>query len=290
MGSPFAVVTASVPSPPGSGRYEGLIDESWRLALHPQGGIVTAAAVRAMEAELGHDGQSLRTLHTTFVAPVSCGPIGIDVEVLRRGRSMSHLRAEGRNSAAARGHLTTAVFGGPRRGFEFTDLAPPAGFVPLEGARSFRDPLPPGVDPFPPTPFWEQRLQGKGALGHAPWEDYQPDRAEHGTWYRLDEPPILPDGTLDPLALIVMADTMPGAVGEKMGPEHRHGWFGPSVDLTFHLLGPCRSEWVFAHNRARHAGQGYASVDMALWDFGPDGTDEGQLVAYATQVSFFSFA
>ena len=72
--------------------------------------------------------------------------------------------------------------------------------------------------------------------------------------------------------------------------QHRHGWFGPSVDLTFHLLGSCRSEWVFARNLARHAGEGYASAEMALWDFGPDGNDEGRLVAYATQVCFFSFA
>jgi acyl-CoA thioesterase len=243
-----------------------------------------------MGAELSDGGQSLRSLHTTFVAPVSHGAVDISVEVLRRGRSMSHLRAEVRNPAAARGHLTTAVFGSPRRGFEFTDLAPPAGFVPLEEARSFRDPLPPGIEPFSPAPFWEQRLEGRAALGHAPWEDYRPCRAEHGAWYRLDEPPILADGTLDPLALIVMADTMPGAVAEKLGPQHRHGWFGPSVDLTFHLLGSCRSEWVFAHNLARHAGQGYASTEMALWDFGPDGHDEGRLVAYATQVCFFSFA
>jgi len=290
VASPFAAATASVPSPSGPGRYEGLIDESWTLVPLPQGGVVTAAAVRAMETELGDDGQSLRTLHTTFVAPVAHGAVDINVEVLRRGRSMSHLRAEVRNPAATHGHLTTAVFGSPRRGFEFTDLAPPAGFAPLDVAPSFRDPPPPGTASFTPVPFWEKRLEGRGALGHAPWEDYQPGRAEHGTWYRLDDPPILADGTLDPLALIVMADTMPGAVAEKLGPEHRHGWFGPSVDLTFHLLGPCRSEWVFAHNRARHAGQGYGSVDMALWDFGPDGTDEGCLVAYATQVCFFSFA
>jgi len=89
---------------------------------------------------------------------------------------------------------------------------------------------------------------------------------------------------LDPLALVVMADTMPGAVGEKLGPQHRHGWFAPSVDLTFHLLGSCRSEWVFAHNLARHAGHGYASAEMALWAFGPDGHDDGRLVAYAYAV------
>lgn len=241
-----------------------------------------------MGAELGDDVQSLRSLHTTFVAPVSHGAVDIDVEILRRGRSMSQLRAEVRNPAAARGHTTDAVFGSPRRGFEFTGLAPPIGFVPLDQARSFWDPPPPGTEPFIPAPFW-QHLEGRAALGHAPWEDYQPGPAENGTWYRIDEPPMLADGTLDPLALIVIADTMPGAVAEKLGPQQRHGWFGPSIDLTFHLLDSCRSEWVFAHNLARHAADGYASVDMALWDFGPDGKDEGRLVAYATQMCFFTF-
>src|ERR1700722_14399624 len=105
MGSPFAVATTSIPSPPGSGRYEGVIDEWWSVVLHPHGGVVTAAALWAMEAELSPEGQSLRSLHTTCVAPVSHGAVDINVEVLRRGRSMSHLRAEARNPAAPGGHL-----------------------------------------------------------------------------------------------------------------------------------------------------------------------------------------
>ena len=52
-----------------------------------------------MQAELSTGGQSLRSLHTTFAAPVSYGAVDINVEVLRRGRSMSHLRAEVRNPA-----------------------------------------------------------------------------------------------------------------------------------------------------------------------------------------------
>ena len=108
-------------------------------------------------------------------------------------------------------------------------------------------------------------------------------------WYRLDDPPMDADGILDPLALIVCADTMPGAVAEIVGPDRRRGWFGPSVDLTVHLLDSCRSEWVLAHNRARYAGDGYASLDMALWDHGDDGTGDGRLVAYATQICFFAF-
>jgi hypothetical protein len=62
------------------------------------------------------------------------------------------------------------------------------------------------------------------------------------------------------------------------------------VDLTVQLVDTCRSEWVTAHNRARHAGDGYAPVDMALWDLGPAGTDPARLVVYATQLCCFTFA
>ena len=107
-------------------------------------------------------------------------------------------------------------------------------------------------------------------------------------WYRFDDPPMLDDGTMDPLAVVVLADTMPGAVGEKIGPQEA-AWFAPSVDLTVHLLDDWRSPWLLAHNRARYAGDGYASADMALWDCGGDGTEAPRLVAYATQLFLFSF-
>jgi acyl-CoA thioesterase len=252
--------------------------------------VVSALAARAMATELGADAPPLRLVHTTFVAPVADGPVEVDVEVLRRGRSMSHARAEVRTAGAAHGHVTTGVFGASRRGFDFTDLEPPSGHLPLAASRPYRDPAPEGVDALPPTPFWEQRVEGRAALGHAWWESYEPGRAEIATWCRLDGSPVGDDGHLDPLALIVLADFMPGAVAERIGPEDRRGWFGPSVDLTVHLLDACRSEWVLAHNRARFAGDGYASLDMALWDCGADGEDPPRLVAYATQLCIFAFA
>ena len=144
------------------------------------------------------------------------------------------------------------------------------------------------VDAFEPMPFWERVIEGRNVTGHPPWEDYEPERAERVTWYAFDEPPLLDDGTLDPLALVVVADVMPGAVGERLGPRARE-WFAPSVDLTVHILDDCRSAILLGHNRARHAGDGYASVDMALWDLGPDQRDEPRLVAYATQLFLFSF-
>lgn len=288
MGSLFGEETAV--RRVGEGRYQASVAEEWNLRPLPQGGIVTALALRAMSEELGDPSQRLRTLHTTFVAQVTDGPVAIEVETLRRGRSISHLRAEVRNDGVARGHTTTAVFGAARRGFDFTDLEPPAQLPPPGSCRSWREALPPEAEDFEPMPFWSERVEGRTVLGHAPWETYEePEHAESAYWYRMDEPPMRYDGTLDPLALVVLVDTMPGSVGEKVGHQERRSWFAPSIDLAVHLLDECRSPWVLAHNRACDAGDGYASADMALWDCGLEGTDAPRLVAYGTQLFFFTF-
>ncbi len=274
----------------GGGSYHAAIDPIWNLRPLPQGGVVSAIALRAMEAELDHAPHSLRSLHTTFVAQVAHGPVEVQVDILRRGRSMSQLRAEVRNVGAERGHVTTAVFGAAREGFDFTDQRPPAGLAGPADCPSFRDPPPPDVEALEPMPFWTQ-VEGRPALGHAFWEDYTPDRAERAGWYRFDDPPMLDDATLDPAALVVLCDFMPGAIGEKVGGARAVGrpWFSPSVDLTVHMVGECRSEWVLAHNTARHAGDGYASADMSLWDCGDDGRGAPRLLAHGTQVCYFTF-
>lgn len=277
--TPFAAATNVARS--GDGNYRGFLDDSWNLRPLPQGGVVTAAALRAMDDALADPSQQLRTLHTLFVGQVAQGDLEIDVDVLRRGRSMSHLRAHVRNPGAATGHIVTAVFGATREGFEFTELRPPKVPAPHD-CPSFRDPPPADAPPYVPMPFWACRVEGRAALGVAPWEAVERRTAEQATWYRLDDTPWIDDGArIDPLAIVMLADTMPGAIGQRIGPTDKP-WFGPSVDLTVHVLGDCRSPWVLAHNTARWAGDGYASVDMALWD-------EDTLIAYATQVSFFTF-
>ncbi len=286
MGNPFLDGTRV--HDVGTSAYRAEINAAWNLRPLPQGGIVTALALRAMASELGDPTQRLRTLHTSFIGQVAHGPVEIEVDVLRRGRSVSHLRAEIRNPGARNGHVTTGIFGATRSGFEFTDLEPPVDVPRPQDCPSFRDPRPADAPPFEEMPFWATLVEGRPAGGHAPWEDYVPDRAERAAWYRFDDAPFLDDGTIDPFALVVLADTMPGAVGEKVGPSPR-SWFAPSVDLTVHLLNDCRSAWVLGHNRARHAGDGYASADMALWDYGPDAADEPRLVAYATQLFLFTF-
>lgn len=266
------------------GRFTATISPPWMLAVVPQGGIVAALAARAMAALLADASQTLRSMTAVFAGKVALGPVEIEATVLRRGRSMSQLTATVRNPGADSGLTAIAAFGAPRRGFSFTDLEMPVVDGP-DGRRSFRDPLPDGVEfEFlrPPMPFWEEIIESRPVIGRPPWEPFEDCRAETVNWVRIDEPPVLDDGALDPLAALVLCDTMPGAVGQKLGPDSGP-WFGPSVDLTVHLLEPTEPDWLLAHNRARHAGDGYASVDQALW------TQDGRLVAYATQLMFFAF-
>jgi acyl-CoA thioesterase len=263
--------------------FTATISDHWMLAIVPQGGYVAGLAARAMAATLGRPDQPLRSFTAVFAGRVACGPVEIDVTLLRRGRSMSQLTATVRNPGAAAGLTAVAVHGASRPGHAFTELTMPDVPGPDE-LRSFRDPLPDGVEfefERPMFPFFGEIIDGKPAIGRPPWEPFVPVPAETAFWYRFDDPLVGPDGMLDPAGAMVLCDTMPNAVGQKLGPDVGP-WFGPSADFTIHLLAPAPPGWLLAHNRARHAGDGYASVDMALWD-----PRDRRLVAYATQVMFF---
>jgi len=270
----------------GDGRFRADLGEAWNCPIVPQGGVVAATAARAMTAALDDETQRLRSLNCVFAGPVQPGRVEIDVTVLRRGRTMSQVRVAMRSPGADAGFDGLAVFGAEREGFTFTDRALPDGVIPPLECPSFRDPLPDDVEPRVPFSFWEH-IEGRPVIGHAPWEEYEPATSLRVLWYRFDDPPRGDAGAWDPLAVLALCDTMPGAVGERLGSIGlAREWLPPSADFTVHMLGEARGEWLLAVNRARHAGDGYASVDMEMWD--ADGV-EPTLVAYATQVMFFSF-
>ena len=273
--------------PLGGGRYRAQLAEAWVLAMACQGGLLAALAGRAAEAELG-TGQPLRSIHGLFVRPVAPGPVDVTVEVLRRGRSMSQVRAEVRSADDHAGYEALAVFGGPRAmGFAFTELVPPEVPAP-DACPAFHDPPPPeaGIEWDGPLPFWRDVLEGRAARGTPPWIDSPTGPAEVVDWFRFHAgDPVVPDGSMDPLGLLVMADVMPGAVFQGR-PRPAERLFAPSVDLSVQLFGPATPGWILAHARAHHAGDGYASAEMALWD--PRGEGGPSLVAWAAQQMFFT--
>lgn len=265
--------------PAGPGRYRGHLGHGWDLFPIPQGGIVASFALRAAAAELGDPGQPLRTATAVFAGQVTPGALQVDVQILRRGRSASQVVATVHNEGTDVGTTVMGVFGGRRTGPSFVDVAPPP-VPPPADCPSYREPRPAGVEDPPAPPFWA-RVEGRAAIGHPPWEEFEPSSSDVATWLRYDDPPVV-DGALDPLAVLALADRMPGAVSERVG--HRGPrWFAPSADLTVHFFAPARTTWLLAHDRARWAGHGWASAESTLWD------EDGGLVAYATQMMVFTY-
>ena len=262
------------------GRYRAHLEHNWDLMPLPQGGIIASFALRASAAELRDPTHDLRTTTTVFAGQVSAGDLLIDVRVLRSGRSATQVLADVRNVGEGAGATTISVFGSKRRGPSFSDLTPPEVPSPQD-CRSYRDPLPPGVEGFPPAPFWE-RVEGRLALGHYFWDDYEPAGSDVASWLRFDDPPLTPDGALDPLAVLTLADRMPNSIGERIGRQEQR-WFAPSADLTVHLFEPARTEWILAHDRAHWADDGWASAETTLWD------ENRNILAYATQMMLFTY-
>jgi len=230
----------------------------------------------------------LRSFQGVFASPVPIGPVDIDVHVLRSGRSVSQVQATVRAPGADSGFTALAAFGHERPGFGYTELEMPEVPAP-EDCVSFRDPPPPEANrpDGPMFEFWTEVLEGRPALGHAPWDPSPRGAAEVATWFRFEHFPGDEHGQFDQLALLIAADMMVSAVFEKLGPaDDDDRWFAPSVDLTVHFLGVPTGTWILNHNRAHYAGDGYASAEVALWD--PQGSDGPTLLAWATQVMFFT--
>jgi acyl-CoA thioesterase len=267
-------------TPVGGGLYRIDLSDRWNAALYPFGGVVSAIALRAMQAELGERGQRLRSTTSVYVSPVPTGPLEVRVQTLRHGRRMSQLLATLRAAGSAEGGLTVvAAFGEDREGFEFLDAEPPEAPAP-EDAPLPEDP-PPGFQRFRSS-FFEQ-MELRPVRMNPYWRtDWQAGRAEAVRWMRFRRAPRLPDGTLDPLALVALSDTMPPAIGQKLGPGG-DPWFAPSVDLTTHVLESTREDWLLLRSRCRHASDGYATADNELW------SRDGRLLVFATQIMYLRF-
>jgi acyl-CoA thioesterase len=263
-----------------SGRYRADLSHDWDLVAVPQGGVIASLALRAAGLEVADPLQQLRTSTTVFAGQAAAGALEIDVQILRRGRTATQVLSTIRNKGAEAGATVLAVLGSSRRGPSFVDASPPE-VPPPAACPSYRDAAPAGIEPIPTLPFWTH-VEGRAALGHPPWEQHEPTVSDVATWLRFDQPPLMSDGSVDPLGVLTLADRMPGCIGEMTG----HGgppWFAPSADLTVHHLEPLHGEWLLAHDRARWADDGWASAESLLWD------ENGTLVAYATQMMLFTY-
>jgi len=235
--------------------------------------------MRAMQAELDNPDFRPVSANTHFCSPVPAGPLAIRVEVLRQGGAAAQLRAQLRAQLSSTtmpgpGLEVSATFGRDRDGVDVIDVDRPALPQPDELAAIDR-PIMLGAASEPRFfANFDQRL----ACGNPWWtRDWQAGPARMARWFRYRIPQRLSDGRLDPLAIPPIADTMPPALVQKLGPG-REPFHAPSLDLTIHFLEDTRSQWLLTDVHASRARAGYASATAHIWD------DAGRLLAIATQM------
>ena len=201
---------------------------------------------------------------------------------------MSQLQATVRNPGAAAGLTAIAAFG-PRDGGSTSPTSPSRRWRARRGCGASATRCPTGSSSRSPAP--SDAVLGRGRR--------VPARHRRGRLGALRGRPggvclLVParrpaaraDGALDPLASLVLCDTMPGAVGQKLGrrPE-------PVVRSERRPHGPR------ARPRRRRAGcwptTGPARPATATrrwrWRSGIHGRRRRPVVAYATQLMFFAF-
>jgi acyl-CoA thioesterase len=254
------------------GWYTANVPPAWNFRT-PSGGVLMTVAMRAMQEELGDPGLRPISANTHFCSPVPAGPLEVRVEVLRHGGAAAQLRAQlSSTSMPGPGLEVSATFGRDREGVDVIDTEPPEVLPPDEAPElevligTVRDSRPAIFANF------DTRL----VLGAPWWESgWTPGRAQLARWFRYKVPQRRADGMLDPFALPPIADTMPPALMQKLGPD-REPFHAPSLDLTVHFLEDTDREWILVNVHARRARAGYATASAEIWD------DRRRLLAFAT--------
>ncbi len=252
----------------GPGRWRARLDAHWNISDSPNGGYAASPLVRAMAAEVdGHPDPISCTTH--FLRPaVGDAEVDMAVEVIRRGRRTSSVRAsssqEGKprlEAVATFGDLSSRPEGPAGDGLGI-ELEPP----PLPSPEDCVDRLElvQGV-PLPLLSRVEVRIDRRFATPGAAGE------AATAGWIRFR------DGREpDSLSLVLFADSFPpslfGLVGRQTGRV-------PTIELTVHVRRRPAPGWLRGRFSTREIAGATLVEDGVLWD----STD--RVVAHARQLA-----
>ncbi len=248
------------------------IADAWGI-VYAQGGIVMATMLHAAELALARDELTLTNATATFCRPVPCGPVTIDIDILRNGRTGAQVHAilrcigdaDPAPNAVATMVFTADVHGWPdRRGIvRPPQLAePPSNDAPRLGTD---------VDGRPATNFFDETDWRLAA-------DHSTDSLRKLAWFSFRETPLRPDGTWVSAMLAVPADALGLAVvswvADTMGPLT-----APSLQIGLQLCAPARGDWLGIDSRCFDTHGATATGVASLWD------TDGTLIGYATQTA-----
>ena len=155
--------------PRGDGSFDCRLAEDWWVVAGPNGGYIAAILSRALLAAGGGDSRPLRSLTVHYLRAPSAGSARVEVDVERRGRTVSFASArliQDERPCA----LALAVLADGREGLQLEHAAPPEVAPPEEIDAVSDRPDPPRVAQ---QLHFRPALSGEGA------------RALTGGWMRL---------------------------------------------------------------------------------------------------------
>jgi Thioesterase-like superfamily len=267
--TPFEVATAVWHEGDG---FRAELSPTWTVGSNPHGGYLLATLARAALATepTGAHPHPL-TASALYLSPPTVGPADITVEVLRRGRSASHLRARLAQAGQIRVEalFTVGRLDGPDEPSWIAE--PPIEVAPPAQCR---------VSPIQPSRgglrvnmlgLIEQRLD-MASLGSRETTGAEPFRRGSGEvrgWLRFR------DGTgFDPLSLLYAADGFPPATF-TLGSV---GWV-PTMELTVYLRGLPAPGSLRVRQRVRVLSGSRVDQVCEIWD------SRDRIVAQATQLA-----
>lgn len=255
MHNRFVADTAVRPLPAldGADCYEGTVDPGWFLARGPQGGYVAAIMLRAMSETVGDGQRSPRSMTAHFTETPAAGPVVIQAQAIRRGRSVTTVEARMTQEDRVVG-VGIAGFSRSRPSLEFNDLRMPSAPPPEECPASPVSPAAPSI---------VDRYEFRWAIGDTPYSGSGSARC--GGWVRLAEP-MRPDAAL----VAAYCDGWPHALFSRITPAAGIAAV-PTVDLTIHFretlpLPTAReSDYCLAVFETGVAADGFVEEDGEIW-------------------------
>lgn len=257
-----------------------VITDAWGL-FFAQGGVVMAAAIRAMELVLERDDLTLASASATFCRPVACGPVVTRVDVLRNGRRGAQVHATLRDDEGGDGDanvVITAVFTDPLM------PGPSLSLVARPAALAVAPPLDLEPEPFEsafPLGFLDntqwQHASEPDALDATDDADAGP-RSNLAVWFRFTDPPA-PEGVdWDPALLPIPGDALGTALSVALaGGDEPVG--SVSLQIGLQVFAPMRGTWIGVDSWCSHVGNGLANGPVQLW------SESGVHVATVTQTA-----
>jgi len=260
----------------GPGAWTVELGNAWDFLL-PSGGVLLTAALRCAAAELAEPELRLISASTVFCTPLQPGRLAADVAILRRGGTAAQVRTSLRSAGGVEPGLETiATFARERegpdvRGAHFPDVPLP------DDCEDIKDGAPGNAHD--KVRFFAN-IDCRLARGSRFWKPgWQAGPARYARWFRYQVPVRDGAGRLERWAHPPIADTMPAALAQAIGPSS-YRYFAPSLDLTVHVVDDTDREWLLSSVYLRRARAGIATAEVEIWD------DTRRLVAYGTQTMY----